>query len=270
MRALSSLGQKCRSHPSVRQSFFPFAQKARPLVRANDIRLLLRGCRAREPRGLSWLDLAKGRLPLDRLFRHGCGSTFFPWASPIPRGRQESLTAAILRCATARRRVRRRSPSACRSPSRPRWSRARAPRRNDMANIGTFKKSGQEFRGEIRTLSVQAKGAPIVPEANRANDNAPSHRVFVGRAEIGAAWSKRSNEGRDYLSVKLDDPSFTAPIYANLFDEAEGETFTLIWSLSWTISGPRPEQSGGAQANWGAVARGACAEQSHRHEAVAI
>ncbi len=30
---------------------------------------------------------------------------------------------------------------------------------------------------------------------------------------------KRSGEGRDYLSVKLDDPSFNAPIYANLFDE---------------------------------------------------
>jgi uncharacterized protein (DUF736 family) len=98
-----------------------------------------------------------------------------------------------------------------------------------MANIGTFRKSGQEFQGEIRTLSVQAR-VRIVPEANRANDNAPSHRVFVGRAEIGAAWSKRSNEGRDYLSVKLDDPSFTSPIYANLFDEPDGETFTLIWS----------------------------------------
>ena len=100
-----------------------------------------------------------------------------------------------------------------------------------MANIGTFRKSGQEFQGEIRTLSVQAR-VRIVPEANRANDNAPSHRVFVGRAEIGAAWSKRSTEGRDYLSVKLDDPSFNAPIYANLFDDGDAETYTLIWSRS--------------------------------------
>ena len=99
-----------------------------------------------------------------------------------------------------------------------------------MANIGSFKKSGNEYQGEIVTLSVQTKGVRIVPEANRSNDNAPSHRVYVGRAEIGAAWSKRSNEGRDYLSVKLDDPSFTAPIYANLFDDEGGETFTLIWS----------------------------------------
>ena len=101
-----------------------------------------------------------------------------------------------------------------------------------MANIGTFKKSGQEFQGEIRTLSVQAKSVRIVPETDRTNENAPSHRVYVGRAEIGAAWSKRSNEGRDYLSVKLDDPSFNAPIYANLFNDEDGETFTLIWSRS--------------------------------------
>ncbi|MHB8884397.1 MAG: DUF736 domain-containing protein [Methylovirgula sp.] len=99
-----------------------------------------------------------------------------------------------------------------------------------MANIGSFKKSGSEFQGEIVTLSVQTRNVRIVPETNRANENAPSHRVFVGRAEIGAGWSKRSNEGRDYLSVKLDDPSFNVPIYANLFDDEDGEGFTLIWS----------------------------------------
>ena len=80
-----------------------------------------------------------------------------------------------------------------------------------MATIGSFKKVGNELQGEIVTLSVQTKGVRVVPEPSRGNDNAPSHRVFVGRAEIGAAWSKRSNEGRDYLSLKLDDPSFNAP-----------------------------------------------------------
>ena len=99
-----------------------------------------------------------------------------------------------------------------------------------MANIGSFKKSGQEFQGEIVTLSLQTKGARIVPETDRTNDNAPSHRVYVGRAEIGAAWSKRSNEGRDYLSVKLDDPSFPAPIYATLIEGEEPGAYTLIWS----------------------------------------
>ena len=76
---------------------------------------------------------------------------------------------------------------------------------------------------------MQAKNVRIVPETNQTSENAPSHRVLVGRAEIGAAWSKTSNEGRDYLGLKLDDPSFTAPIYANLFDD-EDEGYSLIWS----------------------------------------
>ena len=100
-----------------------------------------------------------------------------------------------------------------------------------MATIGTFKKTGSnEFTGEIITLSVQAKGVRIVPDARAAGENAPSHRVLVGRAEIGAAWSKRSNEGRDYLGLKLDDPSFNAPIYANLFAEEDNDGYALIWS----------------------------------------
>ena len=98
-----------------------------------------------------------------------------------------------------------------------------------MANIGTFTKTGNEYKGEIVTMSVQQKNVRIVPE-DSDNENAPSHRVFVGRAEIGAAWTKTSNEGRDYLSVKLDDPSFTAPIFANLFDDEDGKSYNLIWS----------------------------------------
>jgi uncharacterized protein (DUF736 family) len=79
-------------------------------------------------------------------------------------------------------------------------------------------------------LSLQVKGVRIFAETNRSSENAPSHRIYVGRAEIGAAWSKRSEEGRDYLSIKLDDPSFNAPIYANLFDDEDGESYSLLWS----------------------------------------
>ena len=98
-----------------------------------------------------------------------------------------------------------------------------------MATIGTFKKTGSnEFTGEIVTLSVQAKGVRIIPDLRATGENAPSHRVLVGRAEIGAAWSKRTNEGRDYLGLKLDDPSFNAPIYASLVETDDG--YALIWS----------------------------------------
>ena len=100
-----------------------------------------------------------------------------------------------------------------------------------MATIGTFKKTGSnDFTGEIVTLSVQAENVRIVQDQRATGENAPSHRVLVGRVEIGAAWSKQSNEGRNYLGLKLDDPSFTAPIYANLFDDEDGEGYSLIWS----------------------------------------
>jgi uncharacterized protein (DUF736 family) len=70
----------------------------------------------------------------------------------------------------------------------------------------------------------------LVTEANERTDQAPDYRVFVGRAEIGAAWNKTSAEQRDYLSLKLDDPSFTGPIFANLFDDDGEDTHRLIWS----------------------------------------
>ncbi len=62
-----------------------------------------------------------------------------------------------------------------------------------MANIGSFKKSGQEFQGEIVTLSLQTKGVRIVPETDRTNDNAPSHRVYVGRADYAERGVMRSS-----------------------------------------------------------------------------
>ncbi|WP_267213457.1 DUF736 domain-containing protein [Chelatococcus asaccharovorans] len=102
-----------------------------------------------------------------------------------------------------------------------------------MATIGNFQQSGNnEFSGEIVTLSLQAKKVRIVPDTRASSENAPSHRVFVGRIEIGAAWSKQSNEGRNYLGLKLDDPSFTAPIYANLVEDEDGKSYSLIWSRS--------------------------------------
>lgn len=99
-----------------------------------------------------------------------------------------------------------------------------------MATIGTFKHVGDsEYLGEIFTLSLRATGVRIV-SVSRMSDAAPSHRIYLGRVEVGAGWARRSDEGRDYLSVKLDDPSFNAPIYANLVDDEDGGACSLIWS----------------------------------------
>jgi uncharacterized protein (DUF736 family) len=62
-----------------------------------------------------------------------------------------------------------------------------------MASIGSFKKVGNEFQGQIVTLTMQAKNVRIAPEANRANDAAPSHRVFVGKADYAERGIMRSD-----------------------------------------------------------------------------
>ena len=99
-----------------------------------------------------------------------------------------------------------------------------------MATIGTFTKNenGVGFTGAVKTLTlnVKAKFVPTEGESERG----PDFRIFAGATEFGAAWKKTSKENRDYLSVKLDDPSFPAPIYATLV-EVEGEQgLQLIWS----------------------------------------
>lgn len=96
-----------------------------------------------------------------------------------------------------------------------------------MATIGTFTKSDNGFTGSIKTLTLNVKAKIIAAETR--NDKAPDYRVVAG-SEFGAAWTKTSREGRQYLSVKLDDPSFPAPIYASLVEVEDGESFTLIWS----------------------------------------
>ena len=100
-----------------------------------------------------------------------------------------------------------------------------------MATIGSFKKSEKgDYSGAVKTLTLNVK-ARITP-AEKTNDKAPDFRIYTGRGEIEfeAAWRKTSSEGREYLSVKLDDPSFPSPIYASLVDVEGEDGLSLIWS----------------------------------------
>lgn len=98
-----------------------------------------------------------------------------------------------------------------------------------MAQIGTFTRGdGGVYTGEIRTLTLRVK-ATIRP-VEREHDKAPDHRVSAGAVEFGAGWTKAARDtGAEYLSLKLDDPSFPAPIYATLTQGDNGE-HKLIWS----------------------------------------
>ena len=38
-------------------------------------------------------------------------------------------------------------------------------------------------------------------------ETAPLYRIFSSGSELGAVWEKTSDAGRDYLSLKFDDPA---------------------------------------------------------------
>jgi uncharacterized protein (DUF736 family) len=98
-----------------------------------------------------------------------------------------------------------------------------------MAQIGSFT-CGENgiYTGEIRTLTLRVK-ATIRP-VERDSDKAPDYRVHAANVEFGAGWTKSAREtGAEYLSLKLDDPSFPSPIYATL-TQGEGDEHKLIWS----------------------------------------
>jgi uncharacterized protein (DUF736 family) len=98
-----------------------------------------------------------------------------------------------------------------------------------MAQIGSFTRDETgAFSGIIRTLTLNTK-ATIRP-SERDHDKAPDHRIYAGAVEIGAAWTKSARDsGTEYLSLKIDDPSLPAPIYAQLV-QGDLADWKLIWS----------------------------------------
>jgi uncharacterized protein (DUF736 family) len=101
-----------------------------------------------------------------------------------------------------------------------------------MSVIGTFTatKDGG-WAGTIRTLTIDVK-VRFVPNDNRENDRAPMFHIYSGRSEIGAAWREctSGSDSRDYLSVRLDDPSLSGPLSAAMFEAADGTEAQLVWS----------------------------------------
>jgi uncharacterized protein (DUF736 family) len=98
-----------------------------------------------------------------------------------------------------------------------------------MAQIGSFTRGESGvYTGEIRTLVLRVDA--LICPCERDCNKSPDHRVIAGGRDIGAAWSKAvPATGDKYLSLKLDDPSCPAPIYATLV-RGDDDEHKLIWS----------------------------------------
>jgi uncharacterized protein (DUF736 family) len=174
------------------------------------------------------LGLTEDRLRLDRL-PATAAANFFP--PRVPRFASRSKKAVggrqALRCALRVRSDRLRSNDHHRGRD---WRGPIGKRNTTMATIGTFTKTENGFTGTVKTLSLNVKTVKFVP-AEGESERGPDFRIFAGATDFGAAWKKTARETqREYLSVKLDDPSFPAPIYASLVEAEDGESYNLIWS----------------------------------------
>ncbi|ESX79374.1 DUF736 domain-containing protein [Mesorhizobium sp. LSHC414A00] len=107
-----------------------------------------------------------------------------------------------------------------------------------MAQIGTFTRNDDGFFGNVSTLTLDAKLA-ILPAEKSDAENAPDHRVFCKGMEVGAAWDRTGEKAGNYLSVSIDDPCFTQPIRANLF---QSDAEKNVWHLHWSRQSKRDER----------------------------
>lgn len=137
--------------------------------------------------------------------------------------------------------------SACAGSGR-KWCQDEA---RDLAHSRVTPKA-TDSKGRLSFSAFRSK-VPTSPPDTPARMTAPEPGPSTWRAEIGAAWSKRSeDEGRDYLSFKLEDPGFT-PNLREPVRRGERRWPRLIWSrprknsdLTCCAPPTRPGPPGGA------------------------
>ena len=102
-----------------------------------------------------------------------------------------------------------------------------------MSAIGYVTRSGEGFKGQLKTLSIRTD-VEIVPNVRKANDRQPDYRVMANGVEVGAGWNRRSETtGNDYVSLSLAAPEFgPRRLYANL-GRAAGQDDSDVYAVIW-------------------------------------
>lgn len=104
-----------------------------------------------------------------------------------------------------------------------------------IGNLSEYEYDGERhFQGYIRTLGMDLK-IRLIPNGNDA-PNAPNYDIMaMGKqpeSKVGAAWLKKPNKPAskisEFLSLTVDDPSFTGALNVAAFPKGNGE-----WDISW-------------------------------------
>ncbi|RED25565.1 uncharacterized protein (DUF736 family) [Rhodopseudomonas thermotolerans] len=98
----------------------------------------------------------------------------------------------------------------------------------------TYDKKADTYAGDITTLTFQRGEVQIRPAEKTGAAKEPDYRIVTqtpnGTVEFGAAWDRKSEAGKSFLSVQIDDPALGEPLNAALFVTENGKGATLIWS----------------------------------------
>lgn len=96
--------------------------------------------------------------------------------------------------------------------------------------IGKFSNTANGgYTGSIETLAI-SKAVVFEPVTEKKHEDIPDFRVTANYRDIGAAWHKTTEEGKPFLSVELDDPTFPKPISCALFPTRDGDGHILTWT----------------------------------------
>jgi uncharacterized protein (DUF736 family) len=89
--------------------------------------------------------------------------------------------------------------------------------------IGTFTQAAGKLSG---TLSAYLGSAKV---SFQPNEKGPDFTLIDATgSELGIAWRRTSKAGKEYISVKLDSPTWPSPINAALFADKNGRS-RLVW-----------------------------------------
>jgi len=100
--------------------------------------------------------------------------------------------------------------------------------------IGSFIRTEKGYEGVIETATLDIR-ISLIPTDASDDEKAPSWRVYRGTdgdgPEIGAGWNEASERAGEYVSLRIDDPSFAEPVRAALFqDKADAASWSLRWN----------------------------------------
>jgi uncharacterized protein (DUF736 family) len=97
----------------------------------------------------------------------------------------------------------------------------------------TYDKKADTYTGDVTTLTFQRADVQLKPN-EKSGAKEPDYRVVTktaqGLVEFGAAWHRTSENGKEFLSVSIDDPALPGSLNAALFQAEDGKNSVLVWS----------------------------------------